>query len=57
MPFAACKKSSELREFWTDVKSLVLTKMVGTAIDMSPGQTNLSRLAPSTIQLVPPVMV
>jgi len=48
---------SESIPFWTEERSLVLTKMLGRAIERSPGQTRRSRLAPSVMQLVPVEMV
>ena len=48
---------SELREFWTDERSLVLTKILGKETDKSPGQTSRSRFAPSVTQELPSVIV
>jgi hypothetical protein len=47
----------ELREFWTEERSLVLTKILGNDTDISPGQTSRSRFAPSVTQLLPSVIV
>lgn len=57
MPSGACRTSRASSEFFTVVRSLVLAKMLGREMAMSPGQTRRSRFAPSTMQLVPFVTV
>jgi len=43
--------------FLTEARSLVLTKMLGRAMERSPGHTSRSRFAPSVMQLCPAEMV
>lgn len=58
MPVVAfCKISKESREFLTDSRSFVLTNILGSATDISPGQTSLSLFAPSTTHELPLVIV